>query len=260
MGQDSRLGCSSLKVLDFRRIRPGVSDIRDKCFKGIGLHSKPQLKDEEETQSKVEEGKPEPLTKLAETIQKPAGEQDEDDVSDEEEASSQGSFVDGETGKQEDKETGEMEETIKCSLEGEKSEERAKTPSFTFRKEEVQETHRGEDSGHGKEKGASGTRCRYAKVEMGEGYSAKERGHRGKGVDTVTPAKMNGYVVLVRTPTRDLEGWISVEQRCEGQQSLLAKRGSRSAPPLGQEGTKVLKSNRLGGRREDAHLQTRAMA
>ena len=56
----------------------------------------------------------------------------EEDASDEEEASSHGSSIDGEIGEQEDKETGEMEETIKCSLEGEKSGKRKET-KFLFR-------------------------------------------------------------------------------------------------------------------------------
>ncbi|XXG62121.1 hypothetical protein AAC387_Pa05g0550 [Persea americana] len=128
--------------------------------------------------------------KVKPKIESSTRETEEEDASDEEEASSHGSSIDGEIGEQEDKETGEMEETIKCSLEGDHR--KGKKPSFSFG-EEVEKTHRGEDTRHGKEKGASGTRSRYAKVVKGERYSVEERGRRGKGVAN-SDSNENGWL------------------------------------------------------------------
>lgn len=47
---------------------------------------------------------------------------DEEDFSDAKEANSQGSSSDGENTEQEERDSREREETVKCSLEGEKSE------------------------------------------------------------------------------------------------------------------------------------------
>ena len=80
-------------------------------------------------------------------------------------------------------------------LEGEKSRGRAKTPSFSFGEGEVEEEHRGEEIGEGKEKEVSEMSCQYGEeaMERGDSFSAKERGCRGKGVATVTPTKVDGY-------------------------------------------------------------------
>ena len=58
MGQDS-LGCKLLKAHGLFRVGPRGSESRDKCFKGLGLHSRPYV--EEEKQSKGEDGKLKPL-------------------------------------------------------------------------------------------------------------------------------------------------------------------------------------------------------
>eukprot|EP00268_Persea_americana_P045639 TRINITY_DN46632_c3_g1_i2.p1 TRINITY_DN46632_c3_g1~~TRINITY_DN46632_c3_g1_i2.p1 ORF type:complete len:124 (+),score=27.37 TRINITY_DN46632_c3_g1_i2:232-603(+) len=119
MGQDRFLGCKLFKTRGLCRGGLGGSESREKCFKGLGLYSKPFI--EEEEQSQGEEGELESLRHRGKGPQEPASEVEEEDCSDAEEASSQGSSGDGENDEQEDRDSGEREETVKCSLEGEKS-------------------------------------------------------------------------------------------------------------------------------------------
>ena len=45
MGQDSHLGCKSLKARGLFHVGPGESETKVKCFKGLGLHSRPYVEE-----------------------------------------------------------------------------------------------------------------------------------------------------------------------------------------------------------------------
>ncbi|XXG52404.1 hypothetical protein AAC387_Pa03g0751 [Persea americana] len=139
------------------------------CLKGLGHLSKPYLEAEEETPSRGEDEELEllqnnakallePLRINAKALPKPSSEPEEDNLDVEEDNSWESSF-DGETDEQEVRDTEEREETVKWLLEGEKSRGRAKTPSFSFGEGEVEEEHRGEEIGEGKEKDVSEVCC-----------------------------------------------------------------------------------------------------
>ncbi|XXG59147.1 hypothetical protein AAC387_Pa04g1277 [Persea americana] len=63
----------------------------------------------------------------------------------------------------------------------------------------------------------------------------------------MTPTKVDSYSARVRTPNKDAKGWISVQQKCKGHHPVHGKWGSKSVPPLGPEGAKILQPNSLGG-------------
>ena len=89
----------------------------EKCFKGLRLYSQPFI--EEEEQSQGEEGELESLRYRGKGPHEPASKLEEEDCSEAQEASSHGSSRNGENDEQEERDYGEREETVKCSLEGE---------------------------------------------------------------------------------------------------------------------------------------------
>ena len=185
MDQDGHLGSNSLKTRGLLRVGPGGSDTPNKCFKGLGLVSRANVEIEGDlghSPSKVKEHQ-----ELATWF-------DEGNFSDADAVTTQGSFVDGEEGEQTFEDTRALVDIIKCSLEGEVSGEWAATPRSTFGTGEAKMEHTEEATRGGREKAICDGSLRSATVASGSGSG-----------------KRDDIRALVRTPTRDSQGWISVQ-------------------------------------------------
>ena len=113
----------------------------------------------------------------AKGLQEPVSEPEEENLSDVEVASSQGSSYDEES-EQTVGDSRALVEIVKCSLEREKPGGWATTPGSTFRTGVAKWEHKEGETREGLEKGASERSWRFATVTpgKGEGYRAREGG------------------------------------------------------------------------------------